>query len=157
MTASSAEGAVEVRFPPQHRGDDDNARRHAGFFALNDWLAGSDQQWLYATGEDNAYYSHDHGLYFPGGPNWTPELLEQNVDTEYALGADQQGLDHDELTRLATELEQIAQEDIDRQLSNLPADWPVTDEELEAVATFADQRRQPVAERIRSLASGGEQ
>jgi len=61
--------AIETR-ALEHRIDDDNRRRHAGIYALCDWLAGSDVQWLYGVEEDNAYYSHDHGYYLTG-PDWT--------------------------------------------------------------------------------------
>jgi hypothetical protein len=68
--AAAIAGAFETR-TLDHRGDNQNAARHAGFYAVMDWLAGADQQWLYSAPEDNAYYSHDHGHYFPG-PDWTP-------------------------------------------------------------------------------------
>jgi hypothetical protein len=133
------------------RSEDDNRRRHAGFYALNDWLLGSDQQWLCAPDEDNAYYSHDHGLYL-GGLAWTSDLLEQFAATPMPLSIDPTGLDRDELERLADRLEKLGREEMEAELSKIPAHWPVTDEELLAVIDTAHTRRAAVAERLRRLA-----
>ena len=71
----------------ENRSDDDNRVRQAGFFALHDWLAGSDAQWLYDTSSDNMYFSHDHGFYLTG-PNWTVDTLQQATAAEFSLGTD---------------------------------------------------------------------
>lgn len=144
----AVEPALETR-ALDHRGDDDNRRRHCGIYALCDWLAGGDLQWLYSVDEDNAYYSHDHGLFLTG-PNWTAETLEAARTTSFALSQPADRLDPDELERLAGALEKLAREDIEAELSKLPSEWPVTDEELDAVADFAYSRRGAVAGRLRS-------
>lgn len=134
-----------------HRADDDNRRRHAGFVALNDWLTGGDGQWLVCGDEDNMYYSHDHGHYFSAqsGPDWTPETLRNGVDADAPkLPGGTDGLDGDELSRLADALEVLTAEEIATELSKLPRDWPVSDEELEAVTVFADARREKTAQRL---------
>src|SRR5579859_1117555 len=69
----AVQSAIETR-ALEHRSDDENRKHHAGIFALCDWLAGGDMQWLYAASQDNAYYSHDHGFYL-GGPEWTEQTL----------------------------------------------------------------------------------
>jgi len=132
------------------RGDDDNRRRHCGLYALCDWLYCGDPQWLRATDEDNAYYSHDHG-FFLTGLDWTRESLA-NCGTNQGpitLVADQ--LDPDELGRLADALEGLTLDDVENAISGLPTSWPVSDDELAAVAQFADIRKAPVAARLRSL------
>ena len=43
--------------------------RQAGISALYDWCHGSDPQWLYQANDDHHVWSHDHGHYFPGGPD----------------------------------------------------------------------------------------
>jgi hypothetical protein len=75
--------AVETR-SLEHRADDDNRRRHAGIYALCDWLAGSDMQWLCGVAEDNAYYSHVHGYYL-AGPEWTQQSLAVMRNAPFAL------------------------------------------------------------------------
>jgi hypothetical protein len=135
-----------------HRAMDDNARRHAGICALHDWLGGADPQWL-MRGAENEYLSHDHGWYLPpDGPSWTVDTLRAAVDASFQIQTPPAGLDGGELTRLADRLDEITRQDLETELSNIPPDWPVTDEELNAVAKFADSRRGNVAVRLRALA-----
>jgi hypothetical protein len=141
--------ALEIRIL-ENRSDDENRRRHAGIFALHDWLAGSDPQWLYATAEDNAFYSHDHGFYLTG-PDWTDLSLAQSADVEFSLPMDREGLDAGELVRLADRLEALSKASIEAEISRLPANWPVGEGELQAVADFADHRKVAVAGRLRGL------
>jgi hypothetical protein len=145
----AAQPAVETR-DLSDRSSDDNPQRHAGIYALYDWLGGSDAQWLVVGGE-RMYYSHDHGHYFPGGPGWTRETLAQAGNAAYALGHPAAGLDVDEVNRLADRIDGLSEEDIAGCASNLPADWPVLDEDLEALLDFLYARRAPVAERLRAL------
>jgi hypothetical protein len=142
--------AIETR-SLDHRGDDDNHRRHAGFYALMDWLHGGDSQWLYAPNDQNAYSSHDHGHFFPGGPNWTIDLLNQHRDIAAAVGFPAAGLDPQELERLAANLEAITAAQIEAEVAKIPAGWPVTDAELDAMVDFLDHRRAPAARRLRTL------
>ena len=146
--STAVEPVIETR-SLDHRTDDDNARRQAGIYALCDWLAGGDVQWLYCLAEENAYYSHDHGFYLTG-PAWTTASLAAAQDTPFPLSAPADRLDHDELERLAGALERLSREDLEVELSKLPTDWPVTDSELDAVADFAYGRRDAVAARLRA-------
>lgn len=148
--AAAVPGAFETR-ALEHRADDDNRVRHAGFYALIDWLAGGDQQWLYSSVAENAYYSHDHGHFFPGGPDWTVGQLQATGTAARQLGDDPAGVDRRELHRLADAIEAVTRADIDTAMSRLPADWPVADAELAALAHFVDARRQPTAARLRVL------
>lgn len=143
-------GAIETRVLG-HRTDDHNRVRHAGFFALMDWLAGGDPQWLYSALAENAYYSHDHGHFFPGGPDWTPTQLEMTGTSERGLGMPATGLDGDEVTRLADAIEAVTKDEIDGVMSKIPAEWPVEDDDLAALSAFLDARRVPVAVRLRAL------
>ncbi|HEX7292084.1 MAG TPA: hypothetical protein VF250_13240 [Conexibacter sp.] len=143
-------GAFETR-SLGHRNDDDNRRRHAGFYALMDWLAGADQQWLYSGTAHNAYFSHDHGHFFPGGPNWTPAALAAVGTADRTLAVPPDGLDEAEVARLADAIGAISKDEIDAVMSNIPAEWPVGDDELAALSNFLEARQQPVAERLRSL------
>lgn len=147
---SAVSGAFETR-SLDHRGEDDNRVRHAGFYALMDWLAGSDQQWLYSSTADNAYFSHDHGHFFPGGPDWTPASLAATGTNAHNLGVPADGLDRTELGRLADAIEAMTEEAIDLVMSKIPAAWPVSDDDLAALSGFLDSRREVVAARLRSL------
>jgi hypothetical protein len=147
---TAVEGAFELR-TLDHRGDDDNRVRHAGFYALVDWLAGGDQQWLYSAPAQNAYYSHDHGHYFPGGPDWTPAALAAMGTNACQLSIPPSGLDRGELQRLAGAIEAVTRQEIDAVLAKIPSGWPVSDGELDRLGAFLDARRGPAAARLRAL------
>ena len=145
----AVDGAVETH-SLDHRGDVDNAERHAGYYALHDWLGGSDPQWLYAPAAGNRYYSHDHGHYL-FGPAWTAEILAQRAGDPAALNIPSQGLSAGEIDQLASRLEAVTEQEIAGALSNFPATWPVGDAQVAAVVHFASQRCDSVAQRLRAL------
>ena len=143
------EPVIETR-ELKYRTDDDNGRRHCGLYALCDWLYGGDFQWLRATAEENAYYSHDHGLFLTGW-SWTPESLASRQNESVPLTMEAEHLDPGELRRLADALESLERVTIEEAISGLPRSWPVSDEALEAVVDFADARKVAAAARIRGL------
>ncbi|HZV73776.1 MAG TPA: hypothetical protein VFF79_08685 [Conexibacter sp.] len=143
-------GALETRVLG-HRSDDDNRVRHAGFYGLMDWLAGGDPQWLYSAPAENAYFSHDHGHFFPGGPDWTPASLASTGTGEHGLGVPATGLDPDEVARLADAIEAVTKDEIDGVMSKIPLEWLVADDDLAALSDFLEARRAPVAARLRAL------
>jgi len=147
--SAAVEPVIETR-ALDHRLEDDNRRRHAGFYALDDWLLGGDQQWLCATDESHAYYSHDHG-FFLGGPTWSAASLAAAGAAPSALSANPTGLDAEELRRLADRLASVTEQEIETEIRKIPAEWPVTDAELAAVVELAAERRRPVAARLRAL------
>jgi hypothetical protein len=145
------EPVVETR-TLQDRSSDDNARRHAGIYALFDWVGGPDPQWL-VRGPESEYFSHDHGGYFPNDGNWDAAVLQAAVATPFETGVPPAGLDGQELERLAAAIEAVAQEEIEGCVSKVPSAWPVTDMELQAVVSFVLDRRQSVAGRRRAVAA----
>jgi hypothetical protein len=135
-----------------HREDDDNRRRHAGVFALVDWLYGDDVQWLYDTADDWMLYSHDHGWYLPpGGAEWTVEQLRATVSSPGASLGDTAGLDSNELLRLATAIEAVPDAAVAGVLSAVPPDWAVPSSDLDCLGWYIAERRSPVAARIRAI------
>ena len=148
--ARAVEGAVETH-QLDHRSDDSNAVRQAGFFAMYDWLLGGDPQWLYAPGEKNAYYQHDCGHYFPAPPDWTPEGLRGAMAQPNPLGQSSEGLDQAELARLANALDALTRQEIADALANMDTIWPIDAAHVDAVVDVADGRRSEVATRLRTL------
>lgn len=137
-----------------HRDRDDNARRHAGIFALYDWCWGGDPQWLRCTTSNDMYFSHDHGWYIPpDGPNWSEADIVGNVDVPHELTKDHAGLDANELDRLAGALEALTHKQLRDILVSVPAEWGVPNTELEAVGFFLERRAPAVAGRIRQIAA----
>lgn len=142
--------ATETRSFETNRTLDQNAERHAYLMALYDWCWGGDDQWLMATTDEHRYYSHDHGWYLPPtGPGWTAESLLTHVAAAHEMAADVAGISAAGASKVAEALMSVTREQILEAVAMIPSDWPVSNDELEAVAFFLDQRRQGVAERIR--------
>lgn len=138
----------------QHAGDDANPERLTSLRILADWCWGGDHQWLYVPAEENRYFSHDHGHYFPGGPNWTIDTLRSNDPSQAAPGAGTIPAQRPEVAlRIAEVLAQMDELGIARALAGLPSDWPVKEDELVEMTTYLARRRLGVIERIQ-LAHG---
>lgn len=139
---------------PEDRTHDDNARGHAGIYAIWDWLQGGEGGWLVRK-SDRKYFSHDHAWWLPGAGHheWHVRFLVADRDLIGALDFPPDGLDPNELERLATQLNHLRLDEIVEALCGLPQDWPVLELELDAVAEFAYGRREPVAQRLRDLTS----
>ena len=134
-----------------YRDRDENGVRHAGVFALYDWCWGGDDQWLYSQTADKQLFSHDHGWYLPEvGKTWTEESLMARVDEPHPLKCLPHGLDDAELTRLSVRLRGLGADELASALRTIPATWPVSDSELEAVGWFLHRRAEPVAARLES-------
>lgn len=123
----------------EHLADDDNHRRLTTLRALAEWCCGSDPQWLRATTEENRYYSHDHGHYFPSGPSWT--IASLRAGASQGAGFPALSLDSKCAEELGAKLRALTIADIAQVLSALPAGWPVTDDELTEMAQYLDVRR----------------
>lgn len=142
----AVEPAIEMR-KVGHPYDDNNPKRLASLAVLADWCWPSDAQWLSCPPNDNQYWSHDHGYYFPGGPNWTKGSLmadNPNQKPPFPIAITNPTLAADVLAKLAS-LDVMA---IASLLSGLPQAWPVDEEELVAMAFFLEQRRVAVLGRL---------
>jgi hypothetical protein len=146
--------AIETR-SLGHPLDDDNPTRHASLGILADWCWASDTQWLYAPTDENRYYSHDHGYYFPGGPDWTiASLRASRADARPGFPA---GLwAPGRVAKVIQELESLDVIGIARIVGGMPASWPITEDELVDMVLFLEKRRVAVLERAgKTLASPG--
>lgn len=133
------------------RDRDDNRIRQTGLFALFDWCWGSDGQWLYQASNDNSIFSHDHGHYLPGGPGWTIDSLQTSVDLTHYSELKINELNLGELGRLVERLRAIKVEEIMDVLSEIPADWPVDNAELETLGWFLSQRSGTCSRRLAEI------
>ena len=154
------QGAINER-RLRYRTLDDNAHRHVGVYALHDWCWGNDSQWLYALEDNHKTYSHDHGHFFPGGPDWNRDLgdVRAQVDVPHELhiefpGAETAGLDQAEIRRMADRLSSVQSHQLQEILAGIPEEWPVSDEALECLGFFLEKRAPHVAQRLLSLADG---
>jgi hypothetical protein len=142
------EGCVDTN-DLHFRSMDDNRMRHCYILALFDWCWGGDNQWLHVQAEDQRYYSHDHGWYLPLGPNWNEAELERVVDEPHELNDTYFGFDLWSASEVTGRLRRITKEALIDVLEAIPSDWPVSDQELEAMGFFLERRAQQVANRMR--------
>lgn len=138
---------VEVR-SLNNSARDSNAFRYVGVEALWDWCWGQDQQWLESVTEDTMVFDHDHGHYFPDGPNWTIPSLDANEATPHAVSL--AGGSAVEAGRIAAAFDAVSPDDIGRILAGVPHEWPVTDDELAHLGAFLIRRAPDAAARLRS-------
>lgn len=150
----NVDSAVEL-YELTHREADDNPVRHVGVIALYDWCWGNDDQWLYSESDDHRTFSHDHGWYLPGSNGtWTSQSLIQHVHEDRPLNCAISGIRQAEVLRIANRLRVLQAEQLVQALSNIPQEWPVTDDELEHVGWFLHQRAIPVADRLETHLGG---
>ena len=150
------EDVIETRSLAQFRADDNNLVRHGAIFALFDWCWGGDEQGLIALKNENSFYSHDHGWYFPPvGANWSSAELEANVETPHELtNVPTGGITPAIIEPFACALETITQGQLIDVLSHIPLSWAVTDVELESLGFFLEKRAPMVAGRLRAKFGG---
>ena len=135
-----------------HRREDHNSWRHVGVYALFDWCWGGDPQWLYAAGDQQKLYSHDHGWYLPPeGPDWTESELMNQVDQAHEIGQPINDLSTEALSKFAARLNKIGKDDLLPILNRIPLSWPVSDGELETLGFFLERRAPAVATRLETL------
>jgi len=109
-------------------------------------------QWLYDLTDDRKTYSHDHGHFLPGGPEWTIESLQEKVDDSHEIDSRARGLDENELVKIAELLDNIERDTLREILQAIPESWNIEAGELEAVGWFLEKRSSGVAQRLRVLA-----
>ncbi|MEU8037342.1 HipA family kinase [Streptosporangium sp. NPDC049078] len=144
--------AIERRPVLASRSRDDNQRRQVAVYALWDWCFGCDPQWLYDLENDESIYSHDHGLYFPANDGqWKKPYLIQCADEPNELPDASDGLSEEAVEQVAAALEKINRDALVNVLRGVPASWPVSDDDLEALGWFLEYRAPAVADRVRAL------
>jgi hypothetical protein len=154
---ANADEATRPKLPNRQR--DDNRRRHVGAYAMWDWFIGCDPQWLRDLNDDEATFSHDHGLYLPphGTGHWTEQELQNWVDRPHRLcddpqvGDDPQGLSSEAVAEIVAALRDVNRVALQQVLNRVPSSWPVTNDELEGLGWFLERRAPAVAGRIESL------
>ncbi|MCH8002863.1 MAG: hypothetical protein IIA34_14560, partial [Proteobacteria bacterium] len=125
---------------------DDNRERFASLAMLFGWLLAGDRQFIYKKSPPHLVYSHDHGHFFPGGPNWTvsnlqkagPATAEQALVNHFKFKADELGRAYAPLGDLTPEMLAAA-------LAAPPQDWGVTLDERVVLAEYLERRRAELA------------
>jgi hypothetical protein len=121
---------------------DENRARYASLAIFFGWLVAGDRQFIFRKTQPCLVYSHDHGHFFPGGPNWTPANLRQvqAVQAEAAL-VTQLKLRPDELAEACAPLRDVRPEQIAEVVALPPDEWGISLNERVALAEFLYERR----------------
>lgn len=142
--------ATEVRGAPGRRSDDDNRRRHVGLAAVYDLCWGADDQYLHSTTDLWKIYSHDHGHYLPGGPQWSADVLRSDADLDHEVPFDFAGLRADDVEEVAAAVDRLNRSALASVILGVPTEWGTPDEDLAALGHFLETRTGPVAARLRA-------
>jgi hypothetical protein len=118
-----------------------NRTRFARLAVLYGWAHGGDHQFIYEKTPPPRVYSHDHGHFFPGGPNWTAASLGQhnaNLDATIVNGCT---LTPAEIADAIARLNHVTPADLNEVVAGVPAPWGITPDERTAMIGFLTMRR----------------
>lgn len=150
--SAALEHAVESRPALTGRARNDNRRRHVGLYALYDRCFGDDPQWLHDLDNDHSIYSHDHGLYLPPHDGTIRrQYLVDCANEPNPLTDPPAGLAPQAIVDVSQALETISRDALVNIVCGVPASWPVSDDDLEALGWFLEHRAPAVASRLRAL------
>ncbi|OMH30667.1 hypothetical protein BGP79_11960 [Tersicoccus sp. Bi-70] len=147
--ARNIEGEVLEHIPM-----DGNSGRAPRLMAMWDWFFGEDEQWLYALDEHNQVWSFDHGLWVIGGAErWDAGSLLHTVDLPSPLDRPVRGMDPRAFLDVAQRIEQIDPVTLQHCVADVPVEWEIPNEDLEALGWWLYVRRRKVADRMRARAA----
>ena len=127
----------------------ENRLRFARIAILYGLAFGNDHQFLYALQEPHTVYSHDHGHFFPGGPNWSIASLQGAPDAESDLGTVSAcALTQDELAIAASSLGNLTNSSLLQVIAQIPPSWNFSLDEQIEVAMYLEKRRNQLAQKF---------
>lgn len=119
---------------------DRNRSAYATLAVLYGWAQASDQQLVSRLDAAGDIFSVDHGLFFPGAPNWDSSTLASAPPP----ALDGQFMPHvllPDLSSVLDRLRTISDKVIAEFVAGPPAAWGVTEDERVALADYLSHRR----------------
>jgi hypothetical protein len=89
----------------------------------------------------DGYDSHDHGVFFPGQNNWTPQTLAAAAAVQLDGVLSAIGFTAAELREAARELRATTEVEIAEAIGFVPTDWSVPPADLAALTDYVRLRR----------------
>lgn len=121
---------------------DENRIRFAILSIFFGWLWAGDRQFIYEKIPPYRVYSHDHGHFFPGGPNWATANLPRAGRAEAESGlVTQCKFTSNEMAAACAPLVKVGPEQVAEVLAVPPESWDVTLEERVLLAEYLERRR----------------
>jgi hypothetical protein len=122
--------------------DGDNLNAYKVLAVLYGWVLCGDRQFIFQLQPPNELLSVDHGHFFPGGPNWTIDTLNQAGPATFECDImNNCKLDVSDLKPICELLAKLGEEDIAHAVGGCPQEWSVTKQERIAVAAYLWNRR----------------
>src|SRR2546425_5181788 len=103
-----------------HAAEAENRVRFARLAVLFGWAHGADHQFIYEKTPPHRVYSHDHGHFLPGGPNWSVASLTQHDAHLDAVIAGGCNLTPVEINEAIVHLKGVVPADIERVVAGVP-------------------------------------
>ena len=120
----------------------ENKPRYALLAILYGLIGASDHQVIFENQPPNLVHSHDHGHFFPGGPNWSVDSLKTagitTIDSNVVSSC---GLTEADITAAACRLYNLSNKNIAIAVSLPPNDWQFSMEERCTMAAYLASRR----------------
>jgi len=121
---------------------DKNKERFGVLSVLYGLMQCSDRQFIYENAEPYKVYSHDHGHFFPGGPNWTIGSLSSAaspaLDNDLIAAA---GLSPAEIAKVCSKLSDLTDSAIASILALPPGEWGVSLDDRAHLGAYIAKRR----------------
>ncbi|MBD2691949.1 HipA family kinase [Anabaena catenula] len=126
-----------------------NRERFALLSVLFGWVYSQDQQFIYQKAHPCLVYSVDHGHFFPSGPDWTAESLNNASEAK----PDQRivsvcSLKDNEIRQALSVLETVTEEMIIQAVVSPPNEWGITMNERITMLEFFIKRQQELLESL---------
>ena len=123
-------------------GEAENRSRYALLAILYSWVMDNDRQFLFKKSPPRIVYSVDHGHFFAGGPDWTIELLRENLEPKIVDGFENCFFKSVDFRLMWTALEKIDKDNIFSVVGSLPGEWGITMDERKVLVEYLLVRQQ---------------
>ncbi|MGC8541997.1 MAG: hypothetical protein ACP5QA_15410, partial [Phycisphaerae bacterium] len=137
-------GVSENREPFRYLNVPENRIRFARLAILYGWaFVASDHQFLYRKEPPNLVFSHDHGHFFPGGPNWSVEsLTKASAARPDSTILEKCDFTEAEINEALDSLRVVEASHIAHAVAQPPDTWGLSLDDRIALACYLDARRE---------------
>lgn len=127
----------------KHTDIGENRERFAILSVLYGWFKSDDKQFLYEKTEPQRIYSHDHGHFLSGGPDWNIQGLENEPAAEPDPSIVRvANITKDELQEAINRLNSIDEKTIAKAVAIPPESWNISMKERIALAKYLQNRKE---------------
>lgn len=131
----------------KYRDHSGNRERFALLSVLYGWVDSQDEQFIYQEAHPCLVHSVDHGLFFPGGYDWTVQTLQNAPEAEvHRKLVSNCGLTNKDIEQALDALRTVTEEPIIEAVAIPPNEWGITIDERMVMLEFLIKRQQSLLE-----------